>query len=62
MRDGYSYLSTPFLKIEYVSTVIKIGEDPETEEEYKFNQYNFIVESDNGRETVFVNSDDGYYQ
>lgn len=61
LKDGYSYFPSSFFKITYISTTTEIGEDPETEQKYTFNQYKFIVEDDHGSSIVRVNSDDGLY-
>ncbi|WP_158232477.1 S-layer homology domain-containing protein [Sporosarcina sp. P13] len=62
LKLSYTQYSTPsFLKITYVSKSKATGEDYFTKEKYTFDRYKFIVETENGRETVSINSDDGTY-
>ncbi|WP_313237232.1 S-layer homology domain-containing protein [Sporosarcina ureae] len=55
-----NYPNSSKVRISYVSQTKETGEDPVTKEKYSFTQYKFSVDSENGRETVRVNSDDGY--
>ena len=55
---NYRYSSK--VKVTYVSQAKKTGEDYATKEKYPFTEYKFTVDTEDGRETVVVNSDDGF--
>ncbi|PID21164.1 hypothetical protein CSV61_10095 [Sporosarcina sp. P3] len=58
VKMNYRYYSK--VKITYVSQEKKTGEDFATKEHYPYTAYKFTVETEDGRETVIVNSDDGF--
>ena len=55
---NYRYYSKA--KITYVSQEKNTGEDFDTKEKYPFTKYKFTVDTEDGRDTVTVNSDDGF--
>ncbi|MDV6378883.1 S-layer homology domain-containing protein [Sporosarcina sp. GW1-11] len=55
-RNGYGDVD-----VTYVSKTQLMGEDYSTHEKYPFDQYKFIVEGMNGRDTITFHADSGFF-
>ncbi|PID23223.1 hypothetical protein CSV61_01885 [Sporosarcina sp. P3] len=62
LRYDYSYQDPAYITIHFVSESTATGTDQKSGEKYTYTKYKFTVQTDQGRDTVVVNSDSGYYE
>ena len=61
LRYEFSYDPSSNVTVQFVSESTATGKDPKTGEAYTYKKYKFNVQNRDGRNTIVVDSDSGYY-
>lgn len=59
---NYSYQNPAYITVKFVSESNATKKDDESGELYTYKKYRFVVETDDTRDTVIVDSDSGFYE